>query len=124
MPRLRAAAAPVSPTQQLGARAEDRALACLLQSGLTLLERNAASALGELDLVMRDGATVVFVEVRARADARYGGAAASVTPAKQRRLRRIAQQWLQARAGGRWPPCRFDVVAIDGGRIDWIRDAF
>jgi len=122
--RLRTAAAPVSPSQHAGALAEQRALAHLQAAGLTLIERNAASTLGELDLVMADGAGVVFVEVRARRDPRFGGAAASVTPAKQRRLRRIAQQWLQARTGGRWPPCRFDVVAIDGDRLDWIRDAF
>jgi len=64
----------------------------------------------------------VFVEVRARGDARFGGAAASVGTAKQRRIVLAARHYLQ-----RWPappPCRFDVVAIDGDRVDWLRGAF
>lgn len=78
---------------------------------------------GELDLVMRDGDTLVFVEVRFRASARFGGAAASVDPRKQARLTAAAAYYLQ-----RHPinlPCRFDVIAIDGtGAIQWIRHAF
>ena len=69
----------------------------------------------------RDG-TLVFAEVRARAGTRHGGAAASVGAAKQRRIVLAAQHYLL-----RWaspPPCRFDVVAIDGGRVEWLRGAF
>jgi putative endonuclease len=113
-----------SPTQASGDAAEDRALSFLVGRGLGLVARNVASRLGEIDLVMRDGETLVFVEVRSRSRADFGGAAASVGPAKQRRLRREAQRYLVAHFGDRWPACRFDVCALDGAAIDWIRDAF
>ncbi len=130
--------APVSATQRAGGQAEERALDYLLARGLRLVERNFRLPIGELDLVMADADELVFVEVRQRASARYGGAAASVTPAKQGRMRRTAQVFLALRWGAqRWPAMRFDVVAIDGpagaGRsasgiepsgIDWIRGAF
>ncbi|MFJ3055132.1 YraN family protein [Herbaspirillum sp. NPDC087042] len=107
--------------QHTGDAAEDAALAHLRKQGLQLVERNFRCRGGEIDLVMRDGATVVFVEVRARASDSHGGAAASVTPAKQRRLILAAQTWLQAQPDT--PPCRFDVVALDGGRMQWLRNA-
>ncbi len=113
-----------SPAQASGAAAEARALEHLAGHGLRLVARNVASRLGEIDLVMRDGETLVFVEVRSRSRGDFGGAAASVGPAKQRRLRREAQRYLNACFGDRWPPCRFDVCAIEGEAIDWIRDAF
>ena len=70
---------------------------------------------------MRDGATVVFVEVRRRASSAYGGAAATIGRAKQARLVHAANTWLQRY---RMPPaCRFDVVAIDGGTLAWLRNA-
>lgn len=116
---------PATPRQLSGAAAEARAEAWLIARGLEALDRNVRYRAGELDLVMRDGETIVFVEVRQRASAGWGGAAASVDARKQSRLRRAAQLFLLARCGDRaWPACRFDVVAIDGGRIDWIRDAF
>ncbi len=81
--------------------------------------------MGEIDLIMRDGQTVVFVEVRSRRSMAWGGAAASVDFRKQQRIQRAAQCWLQSRFAGRgWPECRFDVVAIEGGRLTWIRQAF
>lgn len=113
-----------SPTQARGDAAEGRAAEFLLRHGLRLVERNVASRLGEIDLVMRDADAIVFVEVRSRARSDYGGAAASVGPAKQLRLRREAQRYLNRHYGDRWPPCRFDVCAFDGDRIDWIRGAF
>ncbi len=113
-----------SPTQARGDAAEERALAFLVGEGLALVERNVASRLGEIDLVMRDAADIVFVEVRARAGGDFGGAAASVDAAKQRRLQREAQRWMNRRFGDRWPPCRFDVCAFEGARLDWIRGAF
>lgn len=113
-----------SPTQARGDRAEDRALAYLLGHGMQLVERNVSSRLGEIDLVMLHADDLVFVEVRSRTRSDFGGAAASVGPAKQRRLQREAQRYLNRRYGDRWPPCRFDVCAIDGERIDWIRGAF
>lgn len=113
-----------SPAQALGDAAETRALEHLRAHGLALLARNVASRLGEIDLVMRDGEAIVFVEVRSRARTDYGGAAASIGPAKQRRLQREAQRYLNQRYGDRWPPCRFDVCALDGTSIEWIRGAF
>ncbi len=114
-----------SPTQLAGFDAETLALEHLRSAGLQLVARNVRCRAGEIDLVMRDGAECVFVEVRSRAQARYGGAAASIGFDKQRRLRRAAQWYLAQRFGARRPPpCRFDVVAIDGDRLEWIRAAF
>ncbi|MCD6680611.1 MAG: YraN family protein [Burkholderiaceae bacterium] len=113
-----------SPMQARGDAAEERALAFLVDQGLSLVERNVASRLGEIDLVMRDDAAFVFVEVRSRAGNAFGGAAASVGVAKRRRLQREAQRWMNQRFGDRWPPCRFDVCAFDGARLEWIRGAF
>lgn len=113
-----------SPTQERGDAAEERALAFLVGEGLSLVERNVASRLGEIDLVMRDAGDIVFVEVRSRMRSDFGGAAASVDAGKRRRLQREAQRWMNRRFGDRWPPCRFDVCAFEGSRIDWIRGAF
>ena len=113
-----------SPTQRHGAAQESRALAHLEAAGLHLLARNVACKVGELDLVMQDDEVLVFVEVRARRSASHGGAAASVTAAKQRRLARAAQFFLKTVWRGATPRCRFDVVAISADRIDWLRDAF
>jgi putative endonuclease len=132
MPRQPAAPAPRSratgvrtPRQRAGAAAEDAAALHLAQQGLAVLERNVRLRGGELDLVCRHGSALVFVEVRLRSSARYGGAAASVDAFKQRRLARAAQLYLLARFGARPPRCRFDVVAVDAdGTIEWIRDAF
>jgi putative endonuclease len=104
-----------------GDAAEDHALHYLQQRGLTLLQRNFRCKGGEIDLVMQDDGALVFVEVRKRADTRYGGAAASVTGRKQARLIIAAQVFLQRY---RQPPaCRFDVIAIDGAAVDWLRNA-
>ncbi len=114
-----------SARQRVGYAAEQRALDYLSARGLALLARNYRVRVGELDLVMAEGAELVVVEVRHRRDAGFGGAAASVTPAKQGRLRRAAQVFLAERYGGRgWPAVRFDVVAIEGARLHWIRAAF
>lgn len=113
-----------SPTQRAGDAAEARALEFLLDRGLLAVARNVSSKLGEIDLIMRDGEELVFVEVRARSRSDYGGAAASVGRGKQLRLRREAQRWLAGRYGDRWPACRFDVCALQGADIEWIRGAF
>ncbi len=107
-----------------GSEGEDRAAAHLEQAGLQLLARNWRCRAGELDLVARDrDGTIVFVEVRRRASSAFGGAAASITPAKQMRLARTAELYrLVMRCADR--PCRFDVVLIEAGRLEWIRDAF
>lgn len=106
--------------QDKGQQGEDAALAHLLRQGLDLVERNFRCQGGELDLIMRDGACLVFVEVRRRQSRGFGGAAASITPAKQRRLVHAAETFLLRYP--RVPPCRFDVIAIDAGRIEWLRD--
>ena len=97
------------------------ALAHLKRHGLVLVEANFQCKGGEIDLVMRDDDTLVFVEVRQRASRSHGGAAASIGPAKSRRIVRAAQTYLQRFA--RMPACRIDVVAFDGAAIDWLRDA-
>ena len=111
-----------------GAAVEAAALAWLQAQGLRLLARNARSKVGELDLVLRDGASVVFVEVRYRAGAAYGGGAASVDAAKRRKLVRAAQVFLQRQPALAQCPCRFDVVEAHGDPdapgLRWIRAAF
>ena len=78
---------------------------------------------GEVDLVMRErDGTLVFIEVRVRKDERFGGAAASVGAAKRQRLVFAAGHFLRRLREA--PPCRFDVVAVDGERIEWLRAAF
>lgn len=106
----------------LGKAGEDAAAAYLIGQGLRPVARNWRCRGGEIDLVMRDGAVLVFVEVRVRKDARYGGAAASIDAAKQGRLVRAARLYLAGLA--ELPPCRFDAVLIEAGRLTWLRDAF
>jgi putative endonuclease len=111
--------------QQQGLDAEQRAQDFLMARGLVPVARNVRFKQGEIDLVMREGAEWVFVEVRARADGRFGGAAASVNGRKQARVSRAAQVFLMGRFGQRaWPACRFDVVAFEAGEPVWIRAAF
>ncbi len=105
-----------------GQLAEDQAAAFLQAQGYKLVERNFRAKVGEIDLVMKDGDEIVFVEVRSRMSTGFGGAAASVDGSKRHKLARAAALWIQARS---WDgPCRFDVVALDGGRIEHIPDAF
>jgi putative endonuclease len=113
---------PRTDKQIHGQAAEDRALAYLQQHGLTLRQRNFRCKGGEIDLIMQQQRALVFVEVRKRADTRHGGAAASVTAAKQARLIIAAQVYLQRFAMP--PACRFDVVAIDGDTLTWLKNAF
>lgn len=108
--------------QRSGDTAEELALGYLQQHHLKLVERNFLCKGGEIDLIMRSGATLVFVEVRKRAPGRHGSAADSVTRSKQKRLIVAAQIYLQRY---RHPPaCRFDVVAIDGAVITWLHNVF
>jgi putative endonuclease len=116
-------------TKALGDEAEARALEYLCRQGMRLEERNYRVARGptgrggEIDLILRalDG-TLVFVEVRTRAGGSHGGAAASVSRTKQRRLIYAATHYLSRFSTS--PPCRFDVVAIDGDHIEWLPAAF
>ena len=115
--------------KSVGDRAETLALEHLQRHGLALLCRNYRVARGprarggEIDLILRErDGTVVFVEVRSRADLTFGGALASVTVRKQQRLVLAARHYLAGLV--RLPPCRFDVVAIDGATVQWVRAAF
>ena len=106
-----------------GAEAEVLAAAFLERRGLIIVERNFRRRCGELDLVARDGGTLVFVEVRLRRGNAFGGAAASITAAKRTRLVRAASLYLAGVHGT--PDCRFDAVlldALDASRIEWLQD--
>ncbi len=116
-------------TKTIGDAAESLALEHLSRHGLVLVQRNYRVARGprarggEVDLIMRErDGTLVFVEVRARKDARFGGAAASIGATKQRSIVLAATHFLHRLASP--PPCRFDVVAVDGDRVEWLRAAF
>lgn len=111
----------LSPKQQQGRAGEQAALAYLRRQGLKLVEANFSCGGGEIDLIMRDGDTLVFVEVRERADADHGGAAASIGPMKVRRIVHAAETYLQR--FDEVPACRIDVIAIDAGHIDWLQNA-
>lgn len=99
--------------QELGKLGEEIAVRELEGRGYEILARRYRTPRGEIDIVARDGATTVFVEVKVRATAEFGTAAEAVTAWKQRRLAAMATDYL-ARNGGLSGPCRFDVVAIDG----------
>jgi putative endonuclease len=106
-----------------GIDAERCAEAFLMRHDLALLQRNYRCRFGEIDLIMRDGVVVVFVEVRMRKSMVFGGAAASITPIKQQKLVRTARYYLSSLKSE--PPCRFDAVLLsgdDGVEIDWIKD--
>jgi putative endonuclease len=109
-----------SARQEQGHRWEEQALTFLRSRGLKLVERNFRCRGGELDLIMRAGAVLVFVEVRQRSAGSHGGAAASITPAKIGRLLVAAQTWMLRLPSQ--PACRFDVVTVDGDRIGWLRN--
>ena len=108
-----------------GAQAEQLAAKFLQRQGLKLLQQNYCCRFGEIDLILQDGDTLVFAEVRLRSSNDFGGAASSINAAKQGKLTRTAQHYLAKLA--RTPPCRFDAIllqAVDGSDIEWIRDAF
>ena len=111
----------------LGQSAEDAACAWAVARGFVPLARNVRYRFGELDLVLRDGATLVFVEVRRRKASRFGDGAASIDRRKRRRLILAARAWLARRRDGE-AACRFDVASVradgDALYVDWIRDAF
>jgi putative endonuclease len=107
-----------------GLEAEEAAARLLESKGLAIVARNYRTRFGEVDLVAREGATLVFVEVRRRSSRAFGGAAASVDARKQARIVAAARHYL-ARLGAE-PACRFDVVTWDGDPAPpaWIRGAF
>ncbi len=109
--------------QALGLQGENRALKYLTSAGLKLVTRNYRCKGGEIDLIMLEGECLVFVEVRYRKNDRFGGAAASVTGQKQRRLIVAARHYLLKTRTE--PACRFDVIALEGQQPpNWIKNAF
>lgn len=121
--RLTTAPASLIPT--VGEQAERRAEIFLVAHGLQLQARNFRCRHGEIDLIMRDGPMLVFIEVRLRQRSDYGGAAESIHFPKQRRIVLAAQYYLASMQP--LPPCRFDAVlldSLDGKGIEWIRDVF
>ena len=119
---MRLARGSATPAQSRGAEAEDRAARFLAQQGLDIVARNYRTRFGEIDLIARDGAVLVFVEVRMRSSEGFGGAAGSVDSRKQSRIVAAARQFLASLT--REPPCRFDVVTLEGGAPKWLRGAF
>lgn len=110
---------------ECGRQAELWAAQYLQQQGLRLVAQNYRGRYGEIDLIMQDGATLVFVEVRLRRNADFGGAAASLDARKQQRIVRTAQQYLTGLA--HIPPCRFDALLLDNApepHVQWLRNAF
>jgi putative endonuclease len=115
--------------QRTGQRAEQLAAEFLRAQGCEILERNYRRRLGELDLIARERGVLVIAEVRTRASAAFGGAAASVDRRKQQRIARAALQLLQQRADLARLPVRFDVLVVSGLEgpcpcVEWIRHAF
>jgi putative endonuclease len=113
------------PTKAVGDAFELLARQHLEGQGCVVIETNFRTKVGEIDLICWDGAVLSFVEVRRRNNANFGGAAASVTLAKQLKIRRTASWYLKLTKIDRAPPvCRFDVVSITGSKFDWIKAAF
>lgn len=110
---------------QHGAQAEQLAAQYLQRQGLKLIVQNYRSRFGEIDLIMQEGTALVFIEVRLRRNADFGGAAASIDTRKQQRIIHTAQQYLATLS--RTPPCRFDVVLMGGAKgeeMQWLKNAF
>lgn len=112
-------------TKSNGDAAERIAERFLISNGLTCLERNFRSRFGEIDLIMKHGECLVFVEVRLRKNNQFGGAGGSIGRIKQQRIIAAAQHYL--RGMGAPPPCRFDALLMNDlseSGIEWIQDAF
>ena len=112
-----------------GNQAEALAQRHLEQLGFNLVTANFSCKTGEIDLIMQDQDTLVFVEVRYRQETHLGSPLETITASKQKKLTRTAQFFLQRHYGNRWPPCRFDAVGISGDldnapAIEWIANAF
>ena len=107
-----------------GVKYEQQALAYLKKQGLLLVCQNFYCRFGEIDLIMSDQETLVFIEVRYRKNQDYGGAEASITRQKQHKIIKTAKHYLSQLDNE--PYCRFDVIAINEKTIDpqWIQDAF
>lgn len=111
------------PRHREGARAEALAADALRVQGYQVLEQRFRYGHSDVDLVARRGAVVVFVEVKSRADERFGAASEAVTARKQANLVRAASVWLM-RHGRAWNSIRFDVITVTSGKMEWLQDAF
>lgn len=111
------------PRHRAGAAAEGQAAALLRREGYAVLEQRFRYRRHDIDLVARRGNMVVFVEVKARSSSRFGAASQTVTSAKQMQLVRAASAWLQ-RHGQPGDVARFDVIAVQEGRLSWLQGAF
>ena len=111
-----------TPAQASGGAAEDIAAAFLSRHGLRIVARNYRTRQGEIDLIAAEGPTLVFVEVRMRTSPRFGGALGSIDARKRSRIEAAARHYLMRLK--REPPCRFDVVTLEGPEPAWIRGAF
>jgi putative endonuclease len=111
-----------TPAQASGREAEDAAGEFLTAQGLRILARNYRTRLGEIDLIAWDRQTLVFVEVRLRREGGFGGALGSITARKRSRIAAAARRYLMRFRCA--PPCRFDVVTLEGGSPAWLRGAF
>lgn len=110
--------------RQTGTIYEQRAAGYLRRHGYRILQCNYFCPLGEIDLVAKEGAYLVFVEVKYRSSSRMGEGQCAVDARKQRRISRAAQYYLMEHHAWEGIPCRFDVVAVNGQEITLIRDAF
>ncbi len=111
-----------APHLTQGQRGEDAALRYLEQQGLKLVERNVRYPFGEIDLIMKQGQKWIFIEVKSRQSKQFGGAIQAINQGKINRLRRAASHYMQRNHLD--VECRFDVVAIDANKINWLTDAF
>jgi putative endonuclease len=107
-----------------GTAAEEAAAQFLAGRGLKLLQRNYRCRFGEIDLILREGRTLVFVEVRYRRNRAFGGAAESITASKREKLLKAARHYMAEHR--QFPACRFDAVLLDGdnANVEWVTDAF
>ncbi len=115
-------------SNKTGQQAEDCACQYLKTQGLSLIERNYCSPRGEIDLIMEDNSTTVFIEVRYRRNIQFGSGAESVDQRKQKKLLATAAHYLQKNPKAARGACRFDVISLTANngeqQLDWIPDAF
>ena len=111
-------------TLDIGHRAEASACDFLTRRGLTFVAQNYRCRLGEIDLIMQDKQTLVFVEVRYRQNKHFGDSIESVTWTKQQKIIRTAEHYLQHQHLAHTPECRFDVLGFSASDVTWIQDAF
>ncbi len=112
--------------RQLGMAVEDSALRFLTEQGLLLVARNFRSRCGEIDIIMREGHCLVFIEVRYRGSELYGHAIETINKVKQQKLARTAHYFLQKKSEWQYSECRFDVMTLmpNNKQFEWIKDAF